>query len=472
MPKAKLTDGYVAGLDRDDEGRWIDPSTTKPFPGEKATDVLVWDSTLPRFGLRVTPSGKKLFFVRYQPPKDAEDSKVRKVSLGEYEPKANNVTKARAAAAKVLSAVNLGGDPVGETRARAKAQAEAKAEAERQAVAAERDRIAPVVERYIEAVVSKQKNARNPTTQLRKAAQAWEGRLVGDVRRRDVAALIDSIRETSPATARQTFAALRGLFKWCIERELVEASPCDHVKAPGRPDARDRVLTDRELAIVWRGADTLDHPFAPIIKLLILTAQREAEVAGMAWAELDLKAATWTLPKGRVKNGKEHVVDLGEEALAIITAVEKDGPLLFPARKAPARKHARTAEEDAAPRPVVGFSAAKRILDGDVERKTKERPPTADLAPWRFHDLRRTAATGMAALGFPPHVVERVINHASGVTGGLVGVYQRHEYRAERKAALAAWGAHVARVVSEVVSPTAAMHKRSTADQQGQTNLV
>ena len=443
MAKAKLTDGYVKELARDEAGRWIDPNTGEPFNSGKGSDVMVWDETLTRFGVHLRSSGNKLFFVRYH-PKDAP-TEVRKRSLGEFEQKANNVTKARAAAAEHLSKVNLGGDPVAESRAKA----EAKAEAARQAEAAKRDRIDLVVERYVAAVVSKQKGARNPTTQLRGAAQMWAGKLVSEVRRKDVAELIDGIRERSPSTARQTFAALRGFFTWCIERESREDSPCVGVKAPPRAEARDRVLTDRELATVWWGAEALGYPFASIIKLMILTGQREAEVAGLAWAELDLEAATWIIPKERTKNGKEHAVDLSPETLAIVKAVPNMGPLLFPARRAPARRNARTPEQEAAPRPVVGFSAAKRILDGDVERKTKARLPTADLAPWRFHDLRRTAATGMARLGFPPHVVERVINHASGVTGGLVGVYQRHEYRPERIAALNAWGAHVAAVVTD-----------------------
>jgi hypothetical protein len=74
--------------------------------------------------------------------------------------------------------------------------------------------------------------------------------------------------------------------------------------------------------------------------------------------------------------------------------------------------------------------------------------------PWRTHDLRRTAASGMAALGFQPQVVERVLNHVSGAQGGLVGVYQRHEYCAERKAALLAWGTHVMGIVSADKSPS------------------
>ena len=68
--------------------------------------------------------------------------------------------------------------------------------------------------------------------------------------------------------------------------------------------------------------------------------------------------------------------------------------------------------------------------------------------PWRIHDLRRTAASGMAALGFQPHVIERVLNHVSGAQGGLVSVYQRHEYREERRWASMAWGAHVMQIVS------------------------
>ncbi len=131
-----------------------------------------------------------------------------------------------------------------------------------------------------------------------------------------MAELIDAIRKRSPATARLTYAALRGLFRWCIERELIEVSPCDYVKAPPRPAARDRVLTDDELRRVWQGADALGYPFSAIIKLLMLTGQREAEVAGMRWAEIDLEAATWVIPKERTKNRREHLVDLSPEALA------------------------------------------------------------------------------------------------------------------------------------------------------------
>jgi integrase len=438
MATHKLTDGYVEALAAD--GR----------------DRMIWDTGLPRLGLRVTPAGRRIYLVQYRAkPAPGIPSVTRKVTLGEHDGSLWNVTKARAAARKILGAVDAGGDPVADRQARAEgelqakaASADAAARAAAQAEARERERFEVVVERYVGQAALKAKRSGSEVARLLRQgpAVAWEGRRVGAIRRLDVADLIDTIRERSPATARLTYAALRGLFTWCIERELVEISPCDYVKAPPRPPARDRVLSESELKVIWQGAGALGFPFGPIIKLLMLTGQREAEVAGMGWEEIDLAAATWTIPKERTKNGREHVVDLSIEALEIIEAVPRTGELLFPRRRAPARKHVRDRGEAA--RPVVGFSAAKRLLDGDVKRKTKAQLATADLAPWRFHDLRRTAATGMAGMGFPPHVVERVLNHSSGVTGGLVGVYQRHEYRAERRAALTAWGARVESTVT------------------------
>jgi integrase len=444
MAKRKLTDGFVEGLAAD--GR----------------DQVIWDAELARFGLRLTPAGKRIYLVQYRAkPAPGVASTTRKVTIGEHDGRLWNVTKARAQARKVLGAVDAGGDPVAERIAQAAADEMARAEAAElqaqaaiQAEARERDRFEAVTERYVAARLIGKKSGREFARHLRRGPMvAWRGRHVVAIRRVDVRDLLDEIGKRSPASARLTYAALRGLFGWCIEREIIEISPCDHVKAPARPVARDRVLSEDELQAVWQGADCLGFPFGPIIKLLMLTGQREAEVAGMTWAEVDLEAATWNIPKERTKNRRAHAVDLSPEAVEIIESLPRLGDLLFPARNAPARKHVRD-ESETGPRPVAGFSAAKRILDGDVKRKTKADLVTAALAPWRIHDLRRTAATGMAGMGFPPHVVERVLNHASGVTGGLVGVYQRHEYRTERRAALEAWGKRVAAIVSGAALPS------------------
>jgi len=89
-------------------------------------------------------------------------------------------------------------------------------------------------------------------------------------------------------------------------------------------------------------------------------------------------------------------------------------------------------------KPISGYGGAKLKLD-ELLKLGK---------PWRGHDLRRTAASGMASLGFLPHIIERVLNHTSGATGGLIGVYQRYEYAEERKKALHSWGSYVETVVS------------------------
>ena len=289
----------------------------------------------------------------------------------------------------------------------------------------------------------------------------WRGRHIAEVRRSDLADLIDTIKQRSPAVARATYAALRGLFSWCVERDLIVASPCQSITAPPRPEARDRVLADNELAVIWNASDALGYPFGQVVKLLMLTGQRRAEVANMAWAEVDLDAGTWRIPKERAKNGKAHEVDLSPQAVEVLKTVKRNGPYLFPARKAPARTAVPArAEATAESQGVRGFSAVKRKLDGEAEAlwqealaKAKAKHP-APMRPWRMHDLRRSAATGMAAMGFAPHVIERVLNHISGTQSGLVGVYQRHEYRAERKAAMLAWGAHIEALASGQAMPS------------------
>jgi integrase len=447
MATEKLTDGYVEDVVA--TGR----------------DFTIWDEVLPRFGLRVTPAGRKVYVVQYRAkPAPGVPSVTRKVTIGEHDGSLWNVTKARAQARKVLGASDAGGDPVADRIAKAEADrlakieaANAAARAAAEAQARERERFETIAERYIAQALPGKRSASEIARLLRRGPiETWQGRHIAAIRRADVADLMDTLRARSPATARLTFAALRGLFGWCVERELIETSPCVYLKAPPRPAARDRVLTDDELKLVWQGADALGHPFGPIIKLMILTGQREAEVAGMRWSEIDLDAGTWTIPKERTKNGRQHLVHVSDEALEIIKAVKRTGALLFPGRRAPARKHDRDAAASTE-RAVTGFSAAKRLLDGDVARKTKAPLPTASLAPWRFHDLRRTAATGMAGLRFAPHVVERVLNHASAIPA-LVVTYQREDYLDERKAALAAWGRRVGALVDGRELPSNVRH--------------
>jgi integrase len=152
----------------------------------------------------------------------------------------------------------------------------------------------------------------------------------------------------------------------------------------------------------------------------------------MRWPEVDVENGAWIIPKERTKNGKEHLVHLSPQALACLP-VRGDSRFVFPSNKGQTS--------------ISGYSKAKVQLDATMKPTARESGVPAK--PWRIHDLRRTAASGMAALGFQPHIIERVLNHVSGAQGGLVGVYQRYEYIEDRKRALCAWGNHVEALVSD-----------------------
>ncbi|XWN30026.1 MAG: tyrosine-type recombinase/integrase [Devosia sp.] len=250
----------------------------------------------------------------------------------------------------------------------------------------------------------------------------WQDRSVDEISRRDVIALVDHIVDRgAPVRANRIFANVRRFFSWCLERDLIEVSPCAGVRPPTKERSRDRVIDDDELAAVWSACDGLSPTMAGFIRLLILTGQRRGEVAGMAWSELDLEHGMWTLSGDRVKNAVPHEVPLAQPAIDVLASMPRMGPLVF----------TTTGHS-----PISGFS----------KLQTQLRAVTPDGEPWVLHDLRRTAASGMARLGHPVHVVEAVLNHLSGTRSGVAGVYNRHRYTEEKRAALEDWATHVVQV--------------------------
>jgi integrase len=252
----------------------------------------------------------------------------------------------------------------------------------------------------------------------------WGKRSIASITRRDVIALLDSVVDRGAAVeANRVLAAIRKFFNWAIERGLLETSPCAGIKPPTPESARDRVLDDRELALVWRGADALGYPFGPFVQLLILTGQRRAEVAGTMWSEIDVDLALWSLPPEPTKNGEPHAIPLAPWALAILTSLPRTCDFVL-------STNGKTS--------ISGYSKAKTSLDAAITNLNG-----APLAPWTFHDIRRTLATRMAALGVQLPTVERLLNHTSGSFGGVAGVYQRHSYSTEMRQALETWAQHL-----------------------------
>jgi integrase len=261
--------------------------------------------------------------------------------------------------------------------------------------------------------------------------------VVQEARRRAVPGLPARRTGMSDGQGRAMRAALSKLFAWLLQHRTVRSNPCAGVAAPAASPARDRVLSDAELRLLWQAAGSLGEPFGPLVRLLLLTGARLNEVAQMTAAELSEDGARWTLPAARSKNRRPHEVPLPQAARDILAGVH---------RIAGRPGYVFSTTGDA---PVSGFSKVKARLDAAMLALAREADPEATIPPWRLHDLRRTAATGMAGLGTPPHIVEAVLNHVSGARAGVAGVYNRAAYLPEREEALAAWAAHVLALASQ-----------------------
>jgi integrase len=259
-------------------------------------------------------------------------------------------------------------------------------------------------------------------------------RFADSVTRAEVTAFIDGIAKAKPIRARLVLAQLSAFYSWAMPRlDKLPANPCRDAGRPPKPKSRDRVLSNDELRGLWQVSDDEALPWGPALKLLMLTGARREEVFGAARAEFDLKAAEWVIPAERAKNGLPHIVPLSKAAVAVVKAIPQmdKSPMLFPARGNPENGSS-------------GFSRAQarfRVsLDKKLEREGGEH--------WRLHDIRRTVATGLQRLGIRFEVTEAVLNHVSGAKGGIAGVYQRHDWKAEKRVALDAWATELNRIVT------------------------
>jgi integrase len=242
-----------------------------------------------------------------------------------------------------------------------------------------------------------------------------------------------STKSKGVAITGRTAAYGRAAFAWAVKRGMVAANPFADLPIAKSVAKRERVLTDDEIGEVWRAAGTMAAPFGVIVRLLILTGQRRGEVAGMRWSEVSDDLATWTMPGERTKNGLAHVVPLSTPARDLLKSALPEGRRAGDALVLPGILGT----------PFAGWSKAKAALDKAVP-----------LAPWNVHDLRRTLATGLQRLGVRLEVTEAVLNHISGSRGGIIGVYQRHDWAAEKRAALDSWAAHVLAVARGVPATT------------------
>jgi integrase len=253
--------------------------------------------------------------------------------------------------------------------------------------------------------------------------------VIDEARRRGIPGLVTRNHSLSNPRGRAMARVLSKFFGWCLDHRKIKASPSVGIKAPKAPKARDRVLTDDEVVRFWKATDQFSEPFGPLFRILLLTGARLREVSGMRQSELSNDGATWTIPAARVKNRRDHVVPLPPLARDILTKVKR-------VAGKPGYVFSTTGDT-----PVSGFSKIKGRLDRLMAVAAEK--DGVEFAPWRLHDLRRSAATIMAHLGIAPHIIEAVLNHVSGAKASVAGTYNRAAYEPEKRVALERLAAHI-----------------------------
>jgi len=221
-----------------------------------------------------------------------------------------------------------------------------------------------------------------------------------------VARKLDAIK--APSERIHAFAEARTFFNWLARQRRIPFSPMIALETPRKPESRDRVLSDEELARLW--VHMPQTVYGDILRITLLTGQRIGQITGLR-AEFNAGGLlTW--PGSHMKAGRRHVLPLTDTVASILGRYPKKG-LLFPSES----------------------GTLFRVRDRDKKALDK----ASGLSNWTHHDLRRTLATKMAEIGIAPHVVERILAHQSGTISGVSAIYNRHHFLPEMKLALLAF---------------------------------
>ena len=365
--------------------------------------------------LRISAGGAKSWSVLYR---RRIDGRRRRCTLGQY-PEVS-LADARDAALATLARVSRDEDPARDRR--------------RPTAAGGPMTFGDLADRYLtrHAERSKRSGLKDRQMLTKDVLPILRHEPLVSIRRADIADIVESIVDRgAPTQANRTFEVIRGMYNWALGTGLIESSPCLGLRAPAPERSRDRTLSTDEICRFWRGLS--DAPMtwsvAQILRLCLVTGQRVSEVAGVYRAEVDFVTKEWRLAGHRVKNRVAHVVPLS--ALAV---------QLF------AEAFHRTHHEEFA---FANQATGKPITNQAVARAMSRSLNVLCLSDVTPHDLRRTAATGMARLGVSRLVIDKVLNHVSADRSTIAGVYDRYGYHKEKTAAMDVWGDHLISVVGK-----------------------
>jgi len=364
----------------------------------KEVRVEIADAVVPGLYLIVQPTSVKSWAVRYR-----VGTHTRKLTLkGRYP--VLSLAKARDAARKALESVSDGVDPA----------------AAKQAGTPADDTLAAYIALYREKHVSAVRagTAANINRELEHMQDAWPGRALRSISKRDVIAFVDKAMKRGPSAAVTAWKVAKAFFSWCEAREDDFPSPARSIRKPAKEKSRDRVLDDAELKLTWEAASAEGGPAGALIKLLILSGARRNEMTELARDEIAADAIE--LQGERTKNGLPHTIPITSMIRRVLDGLPGTGKFVL----------------NGTDRPFGDHSGAKEMV-------------TPAIRPWTLHDLRRSFASGLQRLGVAPHIVELALNHRSGTFSGVAGIYQRHRYAKEVQEAFELWSRHVEAITTK-----------------------
>jgi integrase len=379
-------------------------------PGQ--TDRIVFDDAVPGFGLRIRAVRKwngalsnaepgRTWVYQYR-----LGGRTRRMNLGQAS--AVKVQQARDIAAQLHAKVTLGQDPAAEKE---------------QAIAKASDTLGQLIQKYLDRQRTqlRPRSMRAITRYLQNYCGPLQRTPVDSVDRKAVAAVLHNIEQSAGAvSSNRARAALSACFSWAMREGLASANPVIGTSKRAEK-SRERILSAAELKLIWNAAPA--DGYGTIVKLLMLTGARLNEIAGLKWSEVDFQRGIISLSGNRTKNKRPHELPLSPIVRALLKAQPRRAEEVF-----------RTLSE----------ARVKAALDEAIAKANGGKA----IPAWVHHDLRRSAATGMAEIGIQPHIIEAVLNHISGHKGGIAGIYNRAQYAAEKAEALARWDRHLSKLTA------------------------
>lgn len=399
--------------------------------------------------IRVYPTGARVFQFRYV----ALNGARRRLPLGAYPGLSLADAKEKAQALRVHVVDGL--DPAAE---RANARASARTG----------DTLAELADAYFQAAAKGLHGGRGRPKRASTLAvertrfkihieASLGGRRFKEIGRADIKAFMRELA-TSGALAADTIASigatLSAILAFAVHEERLEANPATGLTRPLALRSRDRMPADGALAALWRSLvavsttplpnGPLPHPNPPAastpprracvepvmalaIRFAMLTLARRTDVTSALWSEFDLSARTWIVPAERFKAGRAHVIPLSDAALSVLVDAAglagDESAFVFPS-------------PSSAKQPITGHALTRAVTRTLASLSLPHGSP---------HDFRRAGATALTgeSLGFRRFVVGKVLGHAVQDGAAVTGVYDRNEYLADKRAALAAWAGHL-----------------------------